>query len=275
MELADLKPESIYSSEVLLPSPEKSAAHGALVPLNEKNLLPPYLENNPLIVVHATYFFDDAGTAKTGIDKTVSAFRQKGKSVIYLVSDQSGQGYSDWYTGDRTPDYELFSAGGEHNLPLAGGEVTIAGGFFGSYDGARGCHALATRDAIRMHFELSDKPFTVNMPLEAIYFYEDDLPTKAELLSLDPRKDLEEKIRKSFERFAELFFLVDNFETSEEAALGFAHPFNSPDQNPSYKEGEPVDTARYSFEIIFKGLSVSRFGKGSRKVVLNLTNEVK
>jgi len=274
-ELADIKAEDLGSYQLNLPLPERSPKVAGLLPLNEKNLPPEKLSANPLIVVHATSFFDGDKTAKAGTDKTVSSFRKKGESVVYLVSDQSEEGYAGWYTGERSPDYEIFSAGGEHNLPLAGNEVTVAGGFFGSYDGARGCHALATRDAIRMHFELSDRPFAVNVPLEAVYFYGEDLRTREELLNLDSSKDDPEKIKKIFDRFAELFFLVDNFETSEEDAVGFAHPFNSPAENPSYRPGEPVDTARYSFEIFFKGVSVSKFGKGPRKVALKLANEVK
>ena len=110
----------------------------------------------------------------SGIDALVAAFKAQKRSIVYLLHDQSPKGYADWYTGDRRPGYELFSEGGEHNLPLADDAVTVAGGYFGSYDGSRGCQTLAVRDAIRMHFEASERPFTVFLPVRALYFYEED-----------------------------------------------------------------------------------------------------
>ena len=252
--------------------PEASPAAPQLSPANEKNKLPVSLANNPLIVVHASRVFDVKEMAEPGIDNIVAKFKAEKRPVIYLVNDQSAQGYSSWYTGDHSPDYEIFSAGGEHNLPLLGDEVTVVGGFFGSYDGGRGCHMLATRDAIRMHFESSDRPFTVNLPLKAIFFYDGDVRKREELLALDPETATAAQLGKAFSNFAESFFLVDNFPTSTPDALGFGHPFPSEDQNPAYRDGEPVDTARYTFRLFFGSRQVSEFGSGPRQVSLKLYN---
>lgn len=271
-ELGAIAAADILKAGIEVPAPPASNQQSGLSPLNEKNKLPGRLPDNPLIVVHATRFFDETASAAAGIDAVVAGFKTRHSPVIHLINDQSAQGYRDWYPADRSPDYELFSAGGEHNLPLAAGEVTIVGGFFGSYDGARGCHTLAVRDAARMHFEASDQPFTVNMPLKAIYFYSEDRAKRAELMALDPAAAPPAKIRKTFERFPELFFLVDNFQTSADDALGFGHPFLTGEANPGYRAGEPVDTARYAFELFLNGVSVSKFGSGPRKVRLKLSN---
>lgn len=246
------------------------AAPGVLSPGHEKNVLPSELSDHPLIVVHATRFFDEAATAATGIDSLVASFKTQRRSIVYLLNDQSPEGYSSWYTGDRRPDYEMFSEGGEHNLPLAGDAVTVAGGFFGSYDSHRGCQTLAVRDAIRMHFEVSQRPFTVFLPVRALYFYEEDEAMRRQLLSLDLKTDSAAKLDELFDDFAALFFLTDNF--SDVPAFG--HPYlEGPDrQNKNYRGGASVDVDGYSFELFFGGTSVAKFGHGPRKVSLKLYN---
>ncbi len=263
-------PAEFLKKELSLPIPSFSRSFSPLRPKNPVNILPENLKDDPLIVVHASSFFDEEMSAKKGIDEIVKAYVAAGKTVIYLVHDQSEQGYEEFYPSYRTPDYELFSAGGEHNLPLKGKSVTIAGGFFGSYDGARGCHALAVRDAIRMHFENSNEPFTVNIPLEAVYFYEEDRGLIGRIMKLDPAANSFEEIKKAFENFENLFFLTDNFITSSEDSLGFAHPFTSLEQHPGYRPGQSVDTNLYSFDLYFEDILISSFGKGERKVHLKL-----
>lgn len=273
-ELKDLSKEEIYSDRVVANTPNYSISQTPLKPKNPKNTLPKTLDGDPLIVVHASSFFDENFQAKEGIDKIVSEYDKKGEKIIYLIHDQSPLGYELFYPKYRTPDYEIFSAGGEHNLPIAGKKATVVGGFFGSYDGARGCHALALRDAIRMHFELSQEPLELNVPLEAVYFYEEDLPLIEKIKKTDPQKNTKEEIKKTFENFAELFFLVDNFETSSPDALGFAHPFLDLSLNPSYKPGRPVDTEGYSFEIYFENILVSSFGKGPKKTSIKIRRKI-
>jgi len=243
---------------------------GALSPVHEKNVLPSRLSGHPLIVVHATRGFDEMASAAGGVDAVISSFKAKKRPVVYLVGDQSPKGYSDWYTGDRRPDHELFSEGGEHNLPLTGDAVTVVGGFFGSYDGNRGCQTLAVRDAIRMHFESSERPFTVFLPVRALYFYEEDSAMRRTLLSLDAMTASEGKLRGIFGNFASLFFLTDNF--SDVPAFG--HPYLSGPgrQNKDYREGASVDVDGYSFELFFGGRPVAAFGRGPRKVRLMLDN---
>jgi len=235
----------------------------------KKNELPQALPKNPLIVVHATTDFDDEAIAAPGIDKVTAQFKRENRPVVYLVSDQSLSGYESWYTKDRAPDFEIFSEGGEHNLPLAMDEVTIIGGFFGSYDGARGCQTLATRDAIRMHFELSDRPFTVHMPLEGIYFYEDDAAIRESLLGMNSKTASKAAVSKLFHEFAELFFLTETWGPGIE----FSHPYVG-ESNLSYRPGEPVNTDGYTFTLFLNDRSVSRFGHGPRKVALRLQNEL-
>lgn len=137
---------------------------------------------HPLIVVHASTEFDWESSAAARMESVIARFKASGRPVVYLVHDQTPEGYVRWYPKDRRPDYEIFSEGGEHNLPLSGNEVTIVGGYFGSYDGARGCHTLAVRDAVRMHFGRSNSPLTVHMPLPAIFFWNQDESVRERLL---------------------------------------------------------------------------------------------
>ena len=108
------------------------------------------------------------------------------------------------------------------------------------------------------------------MPLKAIYFYEIDAGRRDELLALDPETASDGELREAFDRFPELFFLVDNFVNSTPDASGFGHPFFRQAANPAYRMGEPVDTARYTFRILFGSKQVSKFGKGPRQVSLKL-----
>lgn len=273
-ELEPLDKNLINAPDFQVESFSFSQYYGTISPLNQANILPSELGKNPLIVVHATSFFDEKMSARQALNALISSYRKKVGRVIYLLHDESAEGMSLFYTEERKPDYEFFSAGGEHNLPLNDSEVTVAGGFFGSYDGSRGCHALAVRDAIRMHFESSMTAFTVHMPMEAIYYYEEDLPQIKQIMALDPRLDTPEKIKKVFGDFAGLFFLVDNFETSTPDSLGFAHPFVSLDEHPGYRPGEPVDTARYSFSLYFEDILIQEFGQGPRKVNIKLRRKI-
>lgn len=273
-ELTPLNKSFIKASDFSSPVFSFSSDYGPISPINAANIIPSQLGRNPLIVVHATSFFDEDMSAKRALDELIFSYRKKGSKIIYLLHDESTEGMSLFYTAERRPDYEFFSAGGEHNLPLDDNQVTVAGGFFGSYDGSRGCHALAVRDAIRMHFESSMTTFTVNMPMEAIYYYAEDSGMIKQIMALDPRRDTPEKIKEVFGDFAGLFFLVDNFETSTPDSLGFAHPFLSLKEHPGYRPGEPVDTARYSFRLYFEDILVQEFGQGPRKVNLKLRRKI-
>ncbi len=271
-EFAGISIGEIQATRIEVPEPAAAPARAQLTPLNEKNKLPAALANNPLIVVHASDEFDENEIAAAGINDVVAGFKAAKRPVVYLLNDQSERGYGSWYPAERAPDYELFSEGGEHNLPLAADEVTIVGGFFGSYDGSRGCQTLATRDAIRMHFELSDRPFTVYMPLKAVYFYDEDSNTRDELLALDTAAVTAAAVRKVFKNFPESFFLTDNFVVSTDDALGFGHPYGEGGADTAYRAGEPVDTARYTFRLFFNGIQVGKFGTGPRLVSLKLSN---
>ncbi|OFZ82571.1 MAG: hypothetical protein A2583_14550 [Bdellovibrionales bacterium RIFOXYD1_FULL_53_11] len=243
------------------------AASPALVPRHVKNHVPAVLSRNPLVVVHASRDFDESAIAKDGIDSTIREFRAAGRQIVFLVNDQTERGYKMWYTADRAPDYELFSEGGEHNLPVMTGEITIVGGFFGSYDGYRGCHALATRDAVMMHFRHSSDPLLVHLPLKAIYFYQADSITRNKMLSLERVGAAFAETKKLFEEFAGMFFIVDNFYPAPQ----FGHPYNS-DAHSGYVGGH-VTLEDYRFEMLLNGTPVAKpFGTGKRLVLLNFEN---
>lgn len=201
-----------------------------------------------LIVTHATTEFDQNKSAADGIDQLVRDFKRKGLPVVYLVSDQSEKGYQQWYTADRSPDFEVFSEGGEHNLPISTNEVTIVGGFFGSTDTLNGCHALAVKDAIRMHFETSDAPLNIHIPIKATYFYWEWEATRDALLK-NGKIDLN-----SFEiakyPFASLYFLREgNGGAGDDGnEQYFAHSYSGK-ENKTYRAGEQVSREKYQFRF--------------------------
>jgi hypothetical protein len=182
--------------------------------------LPESIETHALLVTHASEEYDRDKTAKSGIDKIIAIFKTQGRPIIYLNDARTDMDYSKWYTHELHPDYHIFSEGGEHNLPLRTSEVTVVGGFFGSKDMARGCHALTLQDSIRMHFEMSNEPFSINLPLDAIYFYEEDLQQRDEMLALNTDEFTTDKLKERFKTFASHYFLQYDYD--------FAHYYVPP-----------------------------------------------
>ncbi len=144
--------------------------------------VPAKLTNHSLIVVHATRVFDEDAMAKDGIDSTVKLFKSRQLPVIYLMTD-TGEGDLGWYTEDRKPDYALLSEGGEHNLQAVGDEYTLAGGFFGDYGGNHGCQFLALTHLITRHDLHSLRPLLIHFPVNATYFYEDEITLRNDFLA--------------------------------------------------------------------------------------------
>ncbi len=226
-----------------------------------------------LIVTHATTEFDQEKSAAAGIDQLVKDFKAKGLPVIFLVSDQSTQGYQRWYTTDRSPDYEVFSEGGEHNLPISANEVTIAGGFFGSTDTLNGCHALTVKDAIRMHFETSNAPLTIHIPIKATYFYQEWDSIRQALLK-DGRIDLDSFGIKKYP-FASLFFLREGNDGAGDDGNEqiFAH-FYTGEENKKYRAGAEVSRENYQFRFYVNDKLIEAVN-GSGKNIVNLKMETR
>ncbi|UOF01369.1 hypothetical protein [Bdellovibrio reynosensis] len=223
-----------------------------------------------LLVVHATTEFDTTKTAAAGIDQLVQDFKSQGRPVIYLVSDQSEKGNSRWYTADRSPDFAIFSEGGEHNLPIRANEVTVAGGFFGSTDTLNGCQTLAVKDAIRMHFESSEEPFTVHIPLKATYTYTEWEAFRQEMLNTG-KLNLDVFALAKYP-FASVFFLREGNDGAGDDGneQNFAHSYNG-NENQSYRRGEEVSRDKYQFRFYINDrLIESVSGPGKRIVNIKL-----
>ncbi|MEK2690850.1 hypothetical protein [Bdellovibrio sp. GT3] len=237
----------------------------ALSPRFKEESISSIANRHNLIVVHATTEFDPQQSAAKGIDKLVKEFKASGRPVIYLVSDQTAQGYDRWYTADRNPDFEIFSEGGEHNLPINTNEVTIVGGFWGSTDTLNGCHALAMKDAIRMHFEKSKMPLTIHIPLNATYFYSEWTLFRQEMLSSGDIDLSAIPIDKY--PFATLFFLRDDSGAGDNGnEQTFVHSYNGR-ENKKYRAGENVSRANYQFRFYINNkLIESVTGPGQRIV---------
>lgn len=226
------------------------SSESALKPRLSRDHLSQVKNQHVLIVTHASEFFDTTRSAAAGIDQIVKEFKALGRPVIYLVSDQSAEGYRQWYTEDRSPDFEIFSDGGEHNIPLAASEVTIVGGFFGSTDTLPGCHALSMRDAIRMHFELSQAPLTIHVPIQATYFY-DEWKDQRDYLLKNHRPLIHADTKYPF---ATMYFLREGNDGAgddgnEQYFAHFFHPSRT--ANANYRFGTFDDVSRKTHQFHF------------------------
>jgi hypothetical protein len=89
--------------------------------------LPQIAAKELLFVGHANRDgFDHTAVAKPGIDRLVQEARKNGWPVVYWVSQE----YPDWYTDDRHPDYAIISEGQEHEIRVDAERVTFTGGSF-------------------------------------------------------------------------------------------------------------------------------------------------
>lgn len=68
--------------------------------------------------------FDHTAVAKAGIDRLVAEFKARGSPVVYWVSEE----YPDWYTEDRQPDLAIVSEGQEHEILVDVDRVVFTGG---------------------------------------------------------------------------------------------------------------------------------------------------
>ena len=212
---------------------------------------------HPLVVVHAQRRFDRGASAKLGIDRLVAAFRAKERPVAFLTTDPGDSG---WYTAERKPNAALTSAGGEHRIGLTTNQVTIVGGFFSTQESAFGCHLAAVKNMVLNYFEGRPRvgPLTIHIPLDAVYFYEEDAFLRRKLLDPTvPRVDVRQAL------IDYTFFYRDAIDGI--APTHFADPF---------PDGE-VSLDRYSFQMSIDGEPLGApVGHGERHVNLALWRSV-
>ena len=80
-----------------------------------------------LFVGHANLDgFDHTAVAKPGIDRLVREFKTNGRPVVYWVSEE----FPNWYTEDRQPDLAIISEGQEHEIRIDADRVVFTGGGF-------------------------------------------------------------------------------------------------------------------------------------------------
>ncbi|WP_413561122.1 hypothetical protein [Bdellovibrio sp. HCB209] len=242
-----------------------------LTPRFTLNKLNSIANKHTLIITHASTQFDEARTAKDGVDQLVREFKAKGLPVVYLVNDQSPLGYQRWYTADRSPDFEIFSEGGEHNLPVHGNEITIVGGFVGSTDTLNGCQTLAMKDAIRMHFEVSKSPLTIHVPVKATYTFGEWSNIRESMLKSGwvDLKDIQFKYP-----FASLMFLRGGIYGDDGNEPFFAHNY-SQHENKSYRQGEEVSREKYQFNFYINDKLLESVKDGPNKRIVNIRFKTK
>lgn len=80
-----------------------------------------------LFVGHANLDgFDHTAVAKPGIDRLVRKFKTSERPIVYWVSEE----FPNWYTEDRQPDLAIISEGQEHDIRVDADRVVFTGGGF-------------------------------------------------------------------------------------------------------------------------------------------------
>ncbi len=139
--------------------------------------VPQIRANEVLFIGHANRDgFDHTMVAKSGIDWWVRQFKDKDRPVIYLVSEE----YPNWYTEDRNPTYAIISEGQEHDLQLDVPTIYFAGGGF-AYCLLRNVQFVLHRWAREGGSEAIRLVFLI----DAIWTGEKDKPYPAPMAKLD------------------------------------------------------------------------------------------
>lgn len=200
------------------------------------------INQHALVVVHASRDFDDL-TAKDGIDNIVAKFKQVQLPIIYLMH-YDGKDDLNWYTNDKKPTAIVYSAGGEHNLPIRHNEVTIVGGYFGDYDSAHGCHFKAVADTITRYYLSGTSPLRIHLPISAIFFFNDDIELRNNFLQskISPTEFID-SVHSGF------------FFTEDENLFGMSQIYTG-----------DISTSDYQFLYYVDGALIKKYGNGPRIV---------
>jgi hypothetical protein len=129
-----------------------------------------------LTVVHANRDgFDHTEVARRGIDRLVRAAKERGSTVVYLVSTE----YPNWYLADRRPDYAVASDDGRHAMRVDARRYVFAGGNF------YWCLAANVRSVLE-HLLEKPGPWRVELvfPMDAIYDGQPGKPYPAAMTTL-------------------------------------------------------------------------------------------
>lgn len=112
-----------------------------------------------MLVTHPTACFDENMTSNVGIDEEVALAHADGTPVIYLV--QGWDKFDNFYLNEVLPTHFVRSYSGLHTIRFDGDSVVLAGGYF------RYCFRSTFRELLKRR--TTDRPLTVEIPMEAVY----------------------------------------------------------------------------------------------------------
>ncbi|MGE0315220.1 MAG: hypothetical protein AB7P21_26690 [Lautropia sp.] len=113
-----------------------------------------------MIVVHATSSYDARASAKRGIDDAVRFAKGAKIPVVYLQDDTPDEFY---FMQDCSPDYWVYSQGGEVSFEVAQSHLYIVGGHLEL------CLSATLHDVIGQWAKRPPRNFTVTYFMDAIY----------------------------------------------------------------------------------------------------------
>jgi len=113
-----------------------------------------------MIVVHATSTHDARFSTKRGIDEAVRFAKSKKIPVVYLQDDTPDQFY---FMEDCSPDYWVFSGGGEINFDVTPSHVYVVGGHLEM------CLSATLHDVLYQWAKRAPRDLRVTYFMDAIY----------------------------------------------------------------------------------------------------------
>jgi hypothetical protein len=124
--------------------------------------------DHTLLVTHASFIYDRARAARTGIDHQIELAKNNGNTVIYLQHQLPGglnNTYvnSTYYASRCDPTYNVISNGGEFSFSMPSSHVSVVGGFWEM------CQASTLKSLFTNWSLRSEKDLVLTQVMDSIY----------------------------------------------------------------------------------------------------------
>ena len=200
------------------------------------------VSGTPLIVSHASTYFDEDASAQPGIEQLVSLFHSKESPIIYLVQDNDSA--TEWMVPPFLATLHLSSDEGENNLFPEGESpnVFLSGGHFSnSLESGPGEAVSAAEYMIHNFYSVersSEERLNLHLLIPALYFHGSDgfyggaeaINEHIRTAQTDPRQFVKDMISSLFSPLkeeSEMILTEDNWSQYEFGASWYT-PMQTP-----------------------------------------------
>lgn len=213
------------------------------------------LQAQPIVaVVHASAKWDHQRRAKLANDWIVNWAQKSGIKRVFLTDGQDPQ----WYVEDDQA--EIFDTDdGGHTLRVRESDLVLTGGY------AYNCLQLALIDFLRNREFEPNEPFSIHLPMDAIYAPNFKLNNGAPILMSDKYIELQVASMLSYEQRLKISHSYDQYEPdfTSWALWGWSY------SQDSLFAHHRLSLKEYTFEILFDGERTRKFGTGEKSVHLS------